>query len=81
MKPRLRKLLNRLKEKRINNDEELREQLERLQMEVGTNKALKISFEPVKPSRYPSRNKSSLKRNFENLQSNKWRKRIIKSYL
>jgi chromosome segregation ATPase len=45
MKSRLCKLLNRLKEKRINNEEELREQLERLQMEVGTSKALKISLE------------------------------------
>jgi len=33
------------KRKIINNEEELREQLERLQVELGTNKALKISFE------------------------------------
>jgi len=35
------------KRKRINNEEELREQLERLQMEVGTNKALTISLEEL----------------------------------
>jgi hypothetical protein len=33
------------KRKIINNEEELREQLERLQVELGTNKALKISLE------------------------------------
>jgi hypothetical protein len=33
------------KRKRINNEEELREQLEKLYVELGTNKALKISLE------------------------------------
>jgi hypothetical protein len=34
-----------IKRKRINNEEKLTEQLERLQMEVGTSKTLRISLE------------------------------------
>jgi len=36
--------LNQIKKKRIRNEKELREQLERLQMKVDTSKALRISF-------------------------------------